>query len=181
MTTTVNRNWASAVGRLVKIPQFDLSALQPGDNVIFADDHAQSGGFFCTVISYTPDNVNIMGIAALTRHPLTHSLLPASEILKLYHKIPNIQKINATLTHFGITPNCMTNRELLTIIAVLSPSLRKNEIMTLMKNIGNDPKISSIENQNDSIEALLTKPQISPLQLIQEMNGHIPTQLKEIS
>ena len=181
MTSTINRTFAGAVERLVKMPLFDVSAFSAGDKVILADDHMQSGGFFATAMNAFPEGVEVLGVASLTRHPLSASLALHPKVQSALSVLPNIDAVYAKLAEVGVAKDALTNREALTIIAAMSDGKDarvEREFEQLMDEVGRDPAIEAVEKSNDSLQALLQEEPMTARQLTERMEAAIPAERK---
>ena len=182
MTSTINRTFAGAVERLVKLPLFDMSAFEKGDKVILADDHIQSGGFFATAMNAFPKGVEVLGVASLTRHPLSASLALHPSVGSALEALPDIGAVYAKLAEVGVAKAALTNREALTILAAMTdpkaPNAEKS-FTALLDTVGRDKAIEEVEKQDDSLINLFQQKPITARQLADKMEAAIPTERKE--
>ena len=181
MITAVNRTFSDAVGRLVRLPLFDTSAFAPDDKVIIADDHTQSGGFLATAISAFPKD-SVLGVACLTRHPLSKNLTAHKQVLEALNALPEINIVYAKLAEVGVSSNTLTDREALTIIAAMTngqDAAQNKKFNQLLDSIGRDPHIESIEKADDSLSALLMRPPLSAREMADAMEKAIPKERKQ--
>jgi|GEM_PF-6735765 len=178
MTSVVNRTFADAIGRLVKLPLFDTSAFKAGDKVILADDHIQSGGFFATAFSAFPADVDVLGVATLTRHPLSASLTVHPQVKAAFNALPDIDIVKAKLAEVGVSSDTLTDREALTVIAAMSSPENKPQFEALLDIAGRDSAIEAIEKKDDSLNAIFMQPAMSAREFVAAMENAIPEERK---
>ena len=121
MLTTTNRTDASPFGRILKQPLFDIPTNLEGKHVVIIDDHVNAGAFAATLASQAHDvGANILGVFVYSRHPNSKSLTIDDEIRQALQQTCDAKKLDHLLEGFGLSIDTLTNREGLTLLAILT-------------------------------------------------------------
>ncbi|MCS5708833.1 hypothetical protein CC99x_007935 [Candidatus Berkiella cookevillensis] len=125
--TATSRTDATAYERILKQPFFEVADLA-GRNIVINDDHVNAGGFTATLYAASQNlNANILAVSALTTHPHTDNLAPDPSVLDAIRQytheaepdIDGYQRLNTALMQVGLTMEALTNREALTVLAIV--------------------------------------------------------------
>jgi len=120
--TRTARTESSPIGRLVQQPFFSTVELRPGDQIVIADDHVETGGAVRAMEAAARSaGADVLAVAAMSAHPFSPQLQMSAEVGELLDRTmaawdPDHLVLNR-LAQLGLQRHTLTNSEALILIA----------------------------------------------------------------
>jgi phosphoglycolate phosphatase-like HAD superfamily hydrolase len=120
--TRTARTESTPIGRLVQQPFFSTVELRPGDQVVIADDHVETGGAVRAMEAAARSaGADVLAVATMSAHPFSPQLQMSAEVGALLDRTmaswdPDHLVMNR-LAKLGLLRHTLTNSEALILIA----------------------------------------------------------------
>jgi beta-phosphoglucomutase-like phosphatase (HAD superfamily) len=195
---TIKRSTGNLMERMAKQAIFNFKNFQPGDLVILADDHVQTGSTFITLYQQLVEaGVQIVALTSLATMPESTNLQAHQDVLNdlqvatdyaitnYVEDFPseteyNIRPIfeeaaNASLSIVGLSKESLSNREALTLMATMIEGTKEDQIewfKGVMDKYGCDSSVP--ERKGDSIIYQAQQKFKTPVQIRDSIDKLIP-------
>ena len=176
ISNTTGRTVANALCRLIARTGYEKPpGIEPGDCVVFADEHIQNGRSALDICSYVSEwGAKVVGITSLSRNPETYMLGMEPEVgeelkslvTKLGETDPQAEaKFNKILDVLELSFETLTSRDAMTLMAYLMPrnpeyTERFTKLMSALRRgetsyQGPDDLMKVFHNYRTSLDVLL--------------------------
>lgn len=181
-----SRAEATPIGRLGQLGYFSAQCVKPGEFIVIADDHAQSGDAWMTALmAAKKGGAQTVGLAAFSIHPFSQNGLidvkiQAKALAKLNQVDPDGQVLEA-LADIGITPDTLTNFEALILMAVFTApddELGLKAYHELVNQLSGDAHI--LTSAFDSLDPVLQEAVPTPAEFVVKLSQEIATNRKVV-